>query len=171
MSERITLSELARRLGVSASAMTAAARKGRVSVGADGRVDPVGGAAEYEANRQRRRRAPPTGAGAPAATDPPAGADFWTYKTAREKAEAGIAALREAELRGDLVRKAVVERELAGRLVALREALESLGDRLGPLLAAENTSVACRNLVLAEIRLALAAFAGAADTEAADDAA
>ena len=72
------------------------------------------------------------------------------------------------ELRGELVRRAVVEREIAGRLIALREALEGLGDRLGPLLAAEDTAVGCRHLVLSETRQSLAAFADALTAEQVD---
>ncbi len=63
------------------------------------------------------------------------------------------------ELRGELVRRVAVERELAARLVALRENLDALGDRLGPLLAAEDRPGNCRRLVRDEIRASLSAFA------------
>jgi hypothetical protein len=79
----------------------------------------------------------------------------------REAAEASMAELKEAELRGELVRRAAVEREMASRLVALRETLEALADRLSALVAAESDAQACRRLLRDEHRNALAAFSAA----------
>lgn len=156
---RLTQTQLAAHLGVSQSAISRAITAGRLTADADGLLDPVAAAAQWEHNRRRRQRMPRPGAAEasiPAATAAP---DYWKAKAARETAEAAMAQMREREMAGELVRRAVIERELAGRLIALREALEGLGDRLGPLLAAEDTPVACRHLVLTETRRALAAFA------------
>ena len=89
--ERVSQSELARRLGVSAAAISRAIREGRVELGADGLLDPVAGEAQWLRNRRRRPRA--VRPSAPAAADQAGvGADFWAAKTAREAAEAEIAA-------------------------------------------------------------------------------
>ena len=82
----------------------------------------------------------------------------WEAKTRREAAEASIAELKEAELRGELVRKVEVERAIASRLVALRESLEVLADRLSALVAAESDAQACRRMLRDEHRKALATF-------------
>lgn len=121
----------------------------------------MGAKAQWETNRQRRRRASATEPAATAPKDVQASGDssaFWDAKTRRETAEASISELREAELRGELVRRAMVEREVAGRLVALRDALETLADRVGPMVAAEADAHACRRLILSEVRNALAGF-------------
>lgn len=83
---------------------------------------------------------------------------YWEAKTRREVAEAAMAEHRERELRGELVRKAEVERELAAGLVALREALEVLADRLAAVVAAEADPERCRTLLRNEHRAALSAF-------------
>jgi hypothetical protein len=90
---------------------------------------------------------------------PATGMSYDEARRRREAAEASIAELKEAELRGELVRKAVVEREMASRLVALRESLEALADRLAALVAAESDSQACRRLLREEHRIALSSFA------------
>lgn len=166
MNERITITELARRVGVSPQALSAAARKGRVTRGPDGLVDAAGGAAQWLANRVRRPRVPKdkTPSAAPETSDRPGRAatgapDFWAHRTEREAAEASIARMREREMSGELVRRADVERELAAKLIGLREALEGLGDRLASLVAAESDISACRRLLRDEHRNALAAFA------------
>ena len=103
------------------------------------------------------------------AVEKAAGEDYWAAKTRREVAEASIAELKEAEMRGDLVRRAVVEREFASRLVALRESLEVLADRLSAQVAAEADAGRCRQLLRDEHRLALAAFVERIDLDAARD--
>lgn len=156
---RLTLTQLADRVGVHISTISRAVSAGRVDVGPDGLVDEAGGVAQFNQNRRRRRarRADPE----LATLAEPAGVvgsstAFWDAKTRRETAEASLAELKEAEQRGDLVRRAVVERELAAVLVALRESLEALADRLSALMAAETDAAACRALLRNEHRHALA---------------
>ena len=69
-----------------------------------------------------------------------------------------MAELKEAELRGELVRRAMVDRELAACLVALRESLDVLADRLSAEVAAETDAGKCRLMLRDEHRQALAAF-------------
>ena len=61
-----------------------------------------------------------------------------------------------------------MEREVAGRLVALRESLEVLADRLAAVLAAETDQQAVRRMLRDEHRAALAAFSRAAVEEVED---
>jgi hypothetical protein len=84
------------------------------------------------------------------------------FRQAQAQERAYTAKLVELEYReriGELVRRAVVERELSGRLVALRESLEVLADRLAALVAAESDQAVCRRLIRDEHRKALASFA------------
>ncbi len=156
----VTASELARELGVSPTAVHKARDSGRITV-IDGKFDLAVAKIQWEANRQRRRAEASSTKSASKADEVPAeeAADFWVSKARREAAEAEISELKAAELRGELVRKVAVEREVASRLVALRESLEVLADRLAAVLAAETDQQAVRRLLRDEHRNALAAFA------------
>ena len=162
MAELVTASALAPLLGVTRQAVERARDAGRLTA-IDGKYNVELARIEFARNRQRQRasKEPPAPAGADSVPAPSSGggSDFWDAKTRREKAEASIAELKEAELRGDLVRRAVVERELASQLVALRESLEVLADRLAAVMAAEADAAVCRNMLRTEHRLALASFA------------
>lgn len=165
MPELISGEALAKLLGVSGQAVRKAHAAGRLS-SIGGKFDPAVARIQWEANRKRRRadQVRTAVAGASATVGKPAGGEgegsaYWDAKTRREAAEASIAELKEAELRGELVRRAVVEREMAARLVALRESLEALADRLSALVAAESDAQACRRLLRDEHRTALAGFA------------
>ena len=155
--EKLNLTATAERLGVTASALSKAVKVGRVSPpDADGCFDPIAVAAQWETNRHRRRRR------GRAVEPPPAGdasdGGFWESRARREAAEAEMAALRAAEMRGDLLRRDAVVRELAPRLVELRDALEVLAERLGSVVAAESDAAVCRRLIRVEVRQALEAF-------------
>lgn len=156
MASRVTFAQFAAQVGVTASAISKAVAAGRLTADADGLLDPVAAAAQWAHNRrrQRRPRVPPAGDSQAA----PAAADYWQARTERELAEARMATMREAEMRGELVRAAEVEREIAGRLVALRDALETVGARIGAILAAESDAASCARITRAEIRSALEIF-------------
>lgn len=165
----VTASELARELGVSPTAVHKARDSGRITV-IDGKFDLAVAKIQWEANRQRRRAEAPSTKLGSKADDVPAeeAADFWVSKARREAAEAEISELKAAELRGELVRKVAVEREVASRLVALRESLEVLADRLAAVLAAETDQQAVRRMLRDEHRAALASFSRAAVEEVED---
>lgn len=98
--DRITQAELARRLQVSRSAVTKAVQSGRITAGADGRFDPE------EAERQWRANTRPNMKGA--STSPAAKNKATGYAEARAKKErhaANILEMREAEVRGLLMKK------------------------------------------------------------------
>lgn len=175
----VTAEDLARALGVSGPAVAQAKKSGRLTVikTDDGdRFDLAVARIQWEANRKRARATSPGAKGAPTKADVDlpdgggdgAGGDYWDAKTRRERAEASMAELKERALRGELVRKAVVERELAAALVTLRETLEVLADRISALMAAESDPAICRLMLRDEHRKALATFTErAAQAEAA----
>ncbi|HNC68809.1 MAG TPA: hypothetical protein PLT85_17260, partial [Thauera aminoaromatica] len=155
----ITPAEFARQIGVAKQTVHEAVKRGRLSV-IDGKLDLEVARIQWDKNRSRRaphsvEAAAPAGSPSGESTD---GGAYWEAKTRREAAEASIAELKEAELRGELVRKVEVERAIASRLVALRESLEVLADRLSALVAAESDAQACRRMLRDEHRKALATF-------------
>lgn len=160
--QRVTPSALADHLGVNRSTISRAIAAGKVTLGPDGLADLVGAVAQFQSNRRRRRCRTRRGGSELTTSDTPTAAArgdaFWDAKTRREQAEAALAELKAAEMRGELVRRLEVERAVAGRLVALRESLESLADRLAALMAAETDPVICRRLIRDEHRQALANF-------------
>ena len=72
---------------------------------------------------------------------------------------AELAELELAEKRGDLVSVADVEKALASKILGVRESLDTLADRLSPLLAAETDAAKVYALLRSEIRQVLAQLA------------
>lgn len=163
---KLTVTEWAASLGMSKQAGYQAVKRCGIPV-VDGGVDPEIATVLYRrgtrvrANGKRQEQDLPERPMDPITPQPPPGGkvSYDEARRRREAAEASIAELKEAELRGELVRRAAVEREMASRLVALRESLEALADRLGALVAAEPDAQACRRLLRDEHRTALASFA------------
>lgn len=77
----------------------------------------------------------------------------------REQAMAQMAELDLAHKRGELVSAAEVERALAAKVLAVRESLDTLADRLSPLLAAEVDAAKVYAMLRTEIRQALSQLA------------
>lgn len=175
---KLTISAWSASLGISRQAGHVAIKRCQIPV-ENGMVD-----ADVATLLYRRGTKPRANPNAPAAAPASGHADraphaapvavLMSYDEARrrrEAAEASIAELREAELRGELVRKVEVERALASRLVALRESLEVLADRMAALVAAESDAQVCRRMIRDEHRKALAAFAQRLDDQVEEEAA
>lgn len=165
MAGKLTFAQFAERVGVTGSAISKAVRAGRLTADADGLLDPVAAEAQWLHNR-RRRRTRRMDHGRPA--EPGAvesSGDYWDARTRRETAEAELSELRAAEQRGELVRRDKIVAGFAPKLIALRERLLLLGDRLGATLAAESDPLTCRRILHAEHRQALESFV---DEEAAE---
>ena len=98
----------------------------------------------------------PTGAPAaePDKSTPPAG--YEQSRARREAAEASMAEMREAELRGELIRVDAVRATWANAVVSTRDALLQIPPRLAPVLAAENDLTRVTQLLEDEIRQSLA---------------
>lgn len=141
--------EYAAHRGVSKVAVHKAVKAGRINV-VDGKIDP------NEADRLWAERSivrPRTGAnggpprraakasGEPPAPPPPTppaeiggSIDYFAERTRREKAQADIAELEAAKMRGDLVPIEDVKRQWEIEASRQREAWLQLADRLAPLL-------------------------------------
>lgn len=169
----ISKAEYARRRGVSGAAVTRAIKDGRITTTADGRIDPE--LADEQWSRNTRSRGAPRSAAsaepAPAAAVEPSSpeqpkprrelGEFDEARTRREKAQADLAELELAVKRGELVRAEDVERALAGNLIAVREALDALADRLSAAITPEMTQADKHRLIRQEHRAALSVFAEA----------
>lgn len=164
----ISKAEYARMRGVSAAAVTRAIKDGRITTIHD-RIDPD--VADLQWDKNSRVRAGSVGAGAQTAGDSGSAgsepgvpsSDSKRYQDARvqrEQALADIAALDLAERRGELVRLSEWERALTDKVIVLRDALESLSDRLAPILAAEADQATVYRILRDEHRKTLAAIVG-----------
>jgi len=159
---RVTQAGLARHVGVTPGAIARAVREKRIELGGDGLIDLAAGTAMWLSNRRRRPRTPPP-AGAGEKSAAAGGGDFWAAKTDREVAEAAMAKMRAAEMRGDLVRRRDIVLEFGTQLINLATALENLAARLAPMMVAETDLGRCQALLRDEHRAALTAFADALD--------
>ena len=173
MTRKVTFTEFARMVGVSPSAISRAVSEGRLT--ADGKLlDPVGARAQWETNRQRRRRTRPAdgadqalpasgardaGGGGAGGLGPANGASFWDAKLRRERAEATIAELKLAEMAGRLVLRSEVERLLFTAARVMRDQLLSIPPRLGATLAPLTDQRQIEERIAAELRVGLRAFA------------
>lgn len=167
--------ELARRLGVSRQAVSDLVRRGILTPDANGRIDEAAARAAILASvhptsktvqaAQASAPAPiaPVAAApavAPAAPQPEAAAtNYHVAKTMREAAEAHIARLKLAEMRGELIRTDAVRAVMSNIFATTREAVLQMPARLAPLLAAESDPAAVQNLLHAELHAALESLA------------
>lgn len=86
---------------------------------------------------------------------------YFATKERRERAEAELAELELKERRGELVKKADVERETFSVQRALRDRFTGIPDRIAPIVAAEPDVGKCHEIIAAEIRAALGDVVGA----------
>ena len=90
--------------------------------------------------------------------DPPeflGGESHDAARTRREIAEADLAELKLRELRGELIRREVMESIVGARAAALRESVLQVKSRLTPLLAAESDAAKVSAMLDTELRAAL----------------
>lgn len=170
--------ELARRLGVSRQAVSDLVRRGILTPDANGRINEAAARAAILSSvhptsktvqaAQASAPAPiapvaaaPAPAVAPAAAPQPeaAATNYHVAKTMREAAEAHIARLKLAEMRGELIRTDAVRAVMSNIFATTREAVLQMPARLAPLLAAESDPAAVQNLLHAELHAALESLA------------
>lgn len=96
------------------------------------------------------------GDGGTAGPDDAAGDGYWKSRARREKAEASIAEMKQAEIAGELIRVDAVRSAWAAKITTVRDALLQIPSRLAPQLAAESDLVQVTLLLEAELRQALA---------------
>jgi hypothetical protein len=166
----ITQAEYARRRGVSRAAITKAIKSGRITP-IDGRIDPDVADIQWARNTSTARApvAGPAPAAAAASIAPRASVrvarlsdgdedEPATLLESRARREAALAELAELELsekRGELVSAAAIERAMATKIMSVRESLDTLADRITPLLAAETDPDKVYKLLRGEIRQVL----------------
>jgi hypothetical protein len=149
MPELIGLRAYARRRGVTLGAVQKAIATGRIRL-IDGKIDPevadIQWARNTDAAQQRGQAAVASMASATAIVpraaraepaDEGSGLQLLESRARREQAMAELAELELAEKRGELVAVADVQKALVPKLLGVRDALDTLADRLAPLLAAE----------------------------------
>ncbi|MFM1991328.1 MAG: hypothetical protein RJA99_4285 [Pseudomonadota bacterium] len=165
MVQLITQAEYARRRGVSRAAVTQAVKAGRIVL-IDGKVDPDVADVQWKRNTdpaQQRGAAALASMASTAAIAPraPAGEegappDLHDARRRREQALAELAELELAEKRGELVPVADVQKALVSKVLGVRDSLDTLADRLSPLLAAESDPAKVYAMLRSEIRQVLA---------------
>jgi phage terminase Nu1 subunit (DNA packaging protein) len=171
MPELIGLREYARRRGVSLGAVQKAVKSGRIVL-LDGKIDPEVADIQWARNTnpaQQRGSAAvasmasttaiaPRASRGPAgdSSDDGAGPQLLESRARREQALAELAELELAEKRGELVPVADIRKALVPKILGVRDALDTLADRLAPLLAAESDPAKVYALLKAEHRQILA---------------
>lgn len=160
--DRATQAEFARLTGSSRQAIHDLVRRGIVSVGADGLIDVASARQAILASvhpsgktaRAMSETAPDQTDGAPD-DQPNAATSYHVAKTLRESAEAQIAALKLAEMRGNLIRVEAVRSALGSAIATTREALLQLPARLAPVLAPESDATKVHDLMHEELQQVL----------------
>ncbi len=157
--------------GGALSAVQKAAATGRIVL-VGGKVDPEAADRAWDArtdvDQQSRGAlggyAPKTAPSAPPA--PPASSPmvdavvsdrdtYFARKARRELVEAQLAELEFAEKRGELVRRADVERETFATMRALRDRMLGVADRIAAQVAAEGDVAKVHEIIIREIRESL----------------
>jgi hypothetical protein len=163
----MTQAQYAKHRGCSAVAVHKAINAGRITL-IDGKIDPTVADIQWAQNTRARaslHRPGNSGAGSAEGTgngaaDRPAetirDGDYWDARGRREAAEAAIAEMKEAEMRGSLIRADSVRSALAAKIAATRDALLQIPARMSPVLAAEMDSDRIVELLEDELRQALA---------------
>ena len=160
----MTQAEYAKHRGCSGVAVHKAVKAGRISL-IDGKIDADVADIQWAANTRarvpsKRVELPAQGSmGASPADDgqDPDGkaGDYWDARSRRETAEAAIAEMKEAEMRGTLIRADAVRSAWAGKITSARDALLQIPSRLAPVLAAESDMERIAELLEGELRQAL----------------
>lgn len=166
----MTQAEYAKHRKCSGVSVHKAVKAGRISL-IDGKIDPAVADIQWAANTRARvqTRKPDTSPGvasAPSAAVAPQDSpnepeqagkadDYWDARSRRETAEAAIAEMKEAEMRGALIRADAVRSAWANKITAARDALLQIPSRLAPVIAAESDLERVVELLEAELRQAL----------------
>ena len=168
--QKVSKSQLARELGVSRQAVGDLVKRGVLTEDKDGTID-LELARHALVNRVRPSSKTAQALGSPslarsAATAPLVDedgddeiGDYHAAKTIRESAEARIAQLKLAEMRGQVVQKAEVDRAAFEAARALRDGLTNCARRLGATVAVLSTPDECAAAIEREHRTLLQSWA------------
>lgn len=157
MPELLSQRKAAESLGMALSTLQHHIKRGNVSA-IDGKIDlsvaRVQLAKYVDPDQQLRALGGRAMVRADTPTDPlphDAPPDLIAEKARRERTLADLAEIELAEKRGELVRKADYEKALAAKLIALREQLMALPERVVALIRAQDTDHGARELLAGEI--------------------
>lgn len=156
----LTQAEYATHRGCSAVAVHKAVKAGRIST-IEGKIDPAVADVQWKANTRARisARARADGsAGAPggaAAPGEPTNNQYLENRARREAAEASIAEMKEAELRGKYLVKADVAAVVFEIARSLRDGLTNCGRRLAADVAGLSSAEECETVIDREHRALL----------------
>lgn len=162
---KVRQAELARILGVARQSINELVKRGTIPVDADGLIDVELAKAALLA---RVHPGAKTVATATSPTTPPkadeektddATPSYHVAKTLREAAEAQIARLKLAEMRGEVVKKTEVDRAAFDAARALRDGLTNCSRRLGATVAVLTTPDECAAAIEREHRNLLQSWA------------
>jgi hypothetical protein len=178
-SARVSLRQLAKKLGVTEGAVRKRHRAGgfskaAITRGANGRprvVDPELAVREWAANRAKPAPTPPEAPQPPQPSEPTAGLRPGTLTEAQIR----VAFQREVKLelenlqrRGVLIDAAIERRRDFECARVVRDSVLNIPDRVSAQLAAETEAAAVHRILTDEIRAALVALAEALDAADAD---
>ena len=155
----ITQSEYAKQRGVSEAAVSKAVSGGRISL-IDGKIDPVVADMQWKANSRARASSQqpcqlPLDEAGPS-TRVPSEADGYTVsRNRREAAEASLAEMKEAEMRGKLVDKAEVDAAIFEIARAMRDGLTNCAKRIAAEVLGLASADACEAVIEREHRALL----------------
>ncbi len=135
--------------------------RSRVRIGAPPPAEPANRPAKGASGPAATAAAAAGGAVAP--SDENVSGDYHVFRVRRERAESGIAEMREAEMRGELIRLSAVKNALGIAFATARESLLQLPSRLAPQLAGETDPATIQNLLYVEIHQTLVQLSGAGD--------
>lgn len=156
----ITQAEYAKHRGCSAVAVHKAVKAGRIST-IDGKIDPAVADLQWERNTRARISASAraeSSAGAPgggAAQGGDSNNEYLAFRARREAAEASIAEMKEAELRGKYLVKADVAAVAFEVARAFRDGLVNCGRRLAADVAGLSKVEDCEEVIDREHRALL----------------
>jgi hypothetical protein len=155
----MTVAEFAKHRGVSHGSVVAALRNRTIEYanGKDRLIDPQ--AADPLLDAAIARSGKNTGTGDDGSDLASTSARLNVARADREEAQAVIAQLKAAQMRGELIAVADLAPVLYGLARVLRERLMSSAQRLGPILAAEPRAVRCTLAIEREVGAALTEFA------------
>lgn len=155
----LTQAEYAKHRGCSAVAVHKAVKAGRISA-IDGKIDPAVADLQWERNTRARisASARESSAGAPGGGGAQGDAtnnDYLANRARREAAEASIAEMKEAELRGKYLVKADVAAVVFEIARAFRDGLTNCGRRLAADVAGLSKVEECEEVIDREHRALL----------------
>lgn len=163
----ITKSAYARHRGCDEKAVRKAVAEGRISL-IDGKIDPEVADIQWARNTRARvsqssapgadpelpLESPPVGVEAPAAK-PPADPGYMQFRSRREEADAQIAEMNAAKMRGAMLMRQDVDRAMFEIGREIRDRLSACARRIASEVASVSSAEACEAVVDREHRIVL----------------